>query len=170
MLQYIVTPAESYQPGVCNIGPAEIRRRRQVGYAGVAAALGLGATLLAIDAPAFMWLSLAVPVAIDANEEKKARADLRILCLGDSFTYSLCASDRDHAWPAVLEKRLSESLPGQSIRVVNAGTPGKNSSTSKRSGSRPAVVISTLSSKRRTARTFAERRIRARNGLIRAST
>lgn len=40
------TPAE-YQPGVCNIGPAEIRRRRMVGHVGLAGSLGLLAMIVA---------------------------------------------------------------------------------------------------------------------------
>jgi hypothetical protein len=33
------TQANVYQPGVCNIGPAEIRRRRTLGYIGLAVAI-----------------------------------------------------------------------------------------------------------------------------------
>ena len=33
MIEYI-NDGSGYQPGVCNIGPAEIRRRRQVGWLG----------------------------------------------------------------------------------------------------------------------------------------
>jgi hypothetical protein len=33
------TQANVYQPGVCNIGPAEIRRRRSTGYIGLAVAI-----------------------------------------------------------------------------------------------------------------------------------
>jgi hypothetical protein len=52
----------SYQAGACNIGPAEIRRRRQAGVMGVAAAVILAAVLVAIDAPsAARWL-VALPL------------------------------------------------------------------------------------------------------------
>ncbi len=63
MIQYLETDPQRYQPGVCNIGPAEIRRRRQIGYLGVAGALALAAVLLAIDAPAWTRLAIALPVA-----------------------------------------------------------------------------------------------------------
>ncbi len=63
MIQYVDTGAGEYQPGVCNIGPAEIRRRRQIGYLGLAAAVALAAVLLAFDAPAWTRLLIALPVA-----------------------------------------------------------------------------------------------------------
>jgi hypothetical protein len=56
-----------YRPGVCNIGPAEIRRRRMVGHAGLAASVTLLAVLLALDAPdAARWL-VAVPTTLAAS-------------------------------------------------------------------------------------------------------
>src|SRR6476646_7828567 len=39
-----------YQPGVCNIGPLEIRRRRRAGHVGLVAAVVLLAILVAIPA------------------------------------------------------------------------------------------------------------------------
>ena len=63
MMQYIDTGTSTYQPGVCNIGPAEIRRRRQIGYLGLAGAIALALVLLAIDAPTWTRLALALPVA-----------------------------------------------------------------------------------------------------------
>jgi hypothetical protein len=55
-------PAE-YQPGACNIGPAEIRRRWLGGHLGTIAAVGLLAVLLLIDAPPIARLIVAVPAA-----------------------------------------------------------------------------------------------------------
>lgn len=63
IMQYIDTGTSSYQPGVCNIGPAEIRRRRQIGYLGLAGAVALAILLLAVDAPTWTRLALAIPVA-----------------------------------------------------------------------------------------------------------
>lgn len=62
-MQYIDTNDSSYQAGVCNIGPAEIRRRRQIGFLGLIGAVGLAGLLLALDAPAWTRLALAIPVA-----------------------------------------------------------------------------------------------------------
>ena len=53
-------PAE-YQPGVCNIGPAEIARRRRAGHTGLAAAIALFAALVAIDAPDWTRFLVAIP-------------------------------------------------------------------------------------------------------------
>jgi hypothetical protein len=47
-----------YRPGACNIGPAEIARRRRIGLLQLGAALGLAAVLVVIDAPA--WARLGV--------------------------------------------------------------------------------------------------------------
>jgi len=63
MIQYVDADPDGYQPGVCNIGPAEIRRRRQSGYVGLAGAAVLGAVLLAVSAPAWTRVAIALPVA-----------------------------------------------------------------------------------------------------------
>src|SRR5262245_20779523 len=49
-----------------------------------------------------------------------------ILCVGDSFTWGVGASDREHAYPPRLEHRLREST-GRDWRVVSAGWPGRDS-------------------------------------------
>ncbi len=57
------TPPGEYRPGACNIGPAEIARRRRAGYTGLAAAGVLAVALVALDAPtAARWL-VALPLA-----------------------------------------------------------------------------------------------------------
>ena len=60
-------------PGACNIGPAEIARRRRAGYLGLAAAAALAVALVALDAPtAARWL-LALPLAGGATGFLQAR-------------------------------------------------------------------------------------------------
>jgi hypothetical protein len=59
--------ATKYLPGVCNIGPAEIARRRRAGHVGLAIALAILAVLIATDAPPLARLILAVPVAAAAS-------------------------------------------------------------------------------------------------------
>lgn len=55
-----------YRPGECNIGPAEIARRRRAGYTGIAGAVALAVALVALDAPtAARWL-VALPLAAGA--------------------------------------------------------------------------------------------------------
>lgn len=73
MIQYLDQPV-GYQPGVCNIGPAEIRRRQAAGVAGVAAAIGLGSLLLVVDAPAVARLLVALPLASGFSGFLQARA------------------------------------------------------------------------------------------------
>ena len=58
---------DGYRPGVCNIGPQEIRRRRRAGHAGLAASVLLLAFLLAIGAPPLARLLVAIPAAMAAS-------------------------------------------------------------------------------------------------------
>ncbi len=67
------TPSGQYRPGVCNIGPAEIARRRRSGMVGIGAALALGVGLLLVGAPtASRWL-VALPLAVGAVGLLQAR-------------------------------------------------------------------------------------------------
>jgi hypothetical protein len=63
-----------YEPGVCNIGPEEIARRRRAGHVGVAATFGLLAGLVVIDAPRVVRLSVALPAAVAASGYIQAQA------------------------------------------------------------------------------------------------
>jgi hypothetical protein len=56
-----------YQPGVCNIGPAEIARRRRAGHTGLIAAVGLFAALVLIGAPDWTRLLVGIPAIISAS-------------------------------------------------------------------------------------------------------
>jgi hypothetical protein len=56
-----------YQPGVCNIGPAEIARRRRAGHVGVIATVVAFAILVAIGAPPLARLILILPAAVGAS-------------------------------------------------------------------------------------------------------
>lgn len=59
--------ASNYQPGVCNIGPAEIARRRRAGHVGLASSVGLFAVLLVVGAPHWARLSLVVTAGVSAS-------------------------------------------------------------------------------------------------------
>ncbi len=59
--------AVDYQPGVCNIGPAEIARRRRAGHIGLIATVVLFAILVAVHAPPIARLLLFLPAAIAAS-------------------------------------------------------------------------------------------------------
>ena len=56
-------PRSDYEPGVCNIGPAEIRRRRMAGHVGAIATLVVLAVLVVLDAPPVARLILILPAA-----------------------------------------------------------------------------------------------------------
>jgi hypothetical protein len=54
---------DHYQPGVCNIGPDEIARRRRSGHIGAIATVITLAVLIALDAPPFARFLVAIPAA-----------------------------------------------------------------------------------------------------------
>lgn len=56
-----------YRAGVCNIGPAEIARRRQAGHVGLLITIATFASLVAIDAPPLARLILVLPAAAAAS-------------------------------------------------------------------------------------------------------
>jgi hypothetical protein len=56
-----------YEPGVCNIGPAEIARRRMFGHAALVISVIVLAALLATGAPHWMRLALVVTAAGSAS-------------------------------------------------------------------------------------------------------
>jgi hypothetical protein len=55
-----------YRPGICNIGPAEISRRRRAGHVGLVLTAVVFAALVAIGAPPVARLVLALPAAASA--------------------------------------------------------------------------------------------------------
>jgi hypothetical protein len=56
-----------YRPGVCNIGPAEIAKRRRAGHVGAAITIGGLLLLVAVDAPPLARLLIALPAAVSAS-------------------------------------------------------------------------------------------------------
>jgi hypothetical protein len=60
------TAPSEYRAGACNIGPAEIARRRRTGHVGLALTIGLLAVLLWLDAPTWTRLILFLPAAVGA--------------------------------------------------------------------------------------------------------
>lgn len=58
---------DRYEPGVCNIGPAEIAKRRRAGVVGSLMTLGLLIILVALDLPPVLRLALFVPAAVAAS-------------------------------------------------------------------------------------------------------
>jgi hypothetical protein len=62
-----MTAKAEYIPGVCNIGPAEIRRRRQSGWIGTAVAVLLWAAFFIFRVPAPWRLFLFLPAMLGAT-------------------------------------------------------------------------------------------------------
>jgi hypothetical protein len=58
---------QTYESGRCNIGPAEIARRRRVGHFGTLVTAILLAALLVTGAPSWARLALFVPAAVAAG-------------------------------------------------------------------------------------------------------
>ena len=57
-------PGDSYQAGACNIGPAEIARRRRSGIVGLAVTAALAVALVVADATPIVRLAVAVPLFV----------------------------------------------------------------------------------------------------------
>ena len=62
-----------YRPGVCNIGPAEIARRRRAGHVGLVATVVTLGVLAAIDAPPVARLIVALPATVATSGYLQAR-------------------------------------------------------------------------------------------------
>jgi hypothetical protein len=60
---HIGVVSTGYRPGVCNIGPAEIARRRRAGHVGLVATLVVFLAAIAINAPPPVRLIVALPLA-----------------------------------------------------------------------------------------------------------
>jgi hypothetical protein len=63
----------AYQPGVCNIGPMEIARRRMVGHVGAAATVAVLGALVVLDAPPLFRVAAAIPAMVSASGYLQAR-------------------------------------------------------------------------------------------------
>jgi len=69
-----------------------------------------------------------IPLFLKQTNIKPDLSSYRILCIGDSSTYGLGASDKNkYSYPAQLNKILSKSNK-RKIQVFNKGLPGINSS------------------------------------------
>jgi hypothetical protein len=62
-----MTTTTQYQPGVCNIGPAEIRQRRRSGWIGLAVTVVFLLLAFALQWPTPFRLLVALPVGIGAT-------------------------------------------------------------------------------------------------------
>ena len=70
------------------------------------------------------------PVRVDCPKKKEI-PEIRIICIGDSATYSVAVGYQD-SWVYLLGKTLAAKYPNKKIRVLNAGVPGAVSRQIKR--------------------------------------
>ena len=61
-IDYIEPATGDYRPGVCNIGPREIAKRRAFGIAGIVSSVVLAIALVAIDAPQIARAIVLIPL------------------------------------------------------------------------------------------------------------
>lgn len=111
----LIEPTGAYAAGACNIGPAEIARRRRSGWIGLGATVGLAITLVAIGAPPVARLTIGLPAYIAAIGFIQAR---QRFCVGFALAgitnfealgirhrvgeVAARSADRRHAWSLVL--------------------------------------------------------------------
>ena len=62
-----MTATNIYQPGVCNIGPAEIRQRRRMGWIGLAVSVVFLVLAFALGFPPALRLLVALPAGMAAT-------------------------------------------------------------------------------------------------------
>ncbi len=55
---------------------------------------------------------------------EKKEGVYRIIAIGDSCTFGVGVSSDEHAYPALLEKKLNETIKNRRFEVINAGIPG----------------------------------------------
>ncbi|MGH7442766.1 MAG: hypothetical protein ACREKE_08855 [bacterium] len=82
---------EQYVPGVCNIGPAEIRSRRATGWGGLTASLALALVLFAFSVPALWRLAVFFPATLAATGFLQAAQGF---CVGFGFKSAFNFGDR----------------------------------------------------------------------------
>ena len=125
------TPSE-YQPGICNIGPAEIARRRRAGNVGLVVSVILLAILVAVSAPPFARLLVALPAAAAASGYLQAALKF---CAGfgsrGPFNFgpvgptelALDPSDRARDGARARQKGLASLAIGVAVGIVAALLP-----------------------------------------------
>ncbi|MGG5821811.1 SGNH/GDSL hydrolase family protein [Falsiroseomonas sp. HW251] len=121
-------------------------RLRRIPLAAALAAIGMLAVLSASPAGASPCPA-AAPDGPVVEARLPAGRPITIVALGSSSTEGAGASGPEAAYPARLESLLRSALPGQTVRVVNAGRSGQTSDEmlarieSQVVPRRPALVI-----------------------------
>ncbi len=111
-------PPSLYRPGACNIGPAEVARRRSFGQAGLAVSGLIALALLGAAAPPVARVLVALPVAGSAISLLQAR---RRFCAAFGF-----AGLRNFG-PLGGEERIADAAARRAdrlmaLRIIAAGS------------------------------------------------
>ncbi|MDP6930538.1 MAG: SGNH/GDSL hydrolase family protein, partial [Planctomycetota bacterium] len=101
------------------------KRLRRIAYIVLASAILLE---IALQVGAFVVYQTHArePVEIHQGDSESNPTDLRILCVGDSYTFGDGASDSNHSYPMVMQRLLTAQL-GRKVTVANFGWPGDSS-------------------------------------------
>jgi hypothetical protein len=103
----------NYIPGMCNINPAEIRRRRMSGHLGLVISLVLLVALLVLHARWYLRIALIIPLFIAAIGYLQAR---------NKFCVGYAGAGQQHADNGEIEKikdKKSLDLDSLKARTMN---------------------------------------------------
>ena len=102
------------------------RRRASVHSRALLLALGLVLPLIIIEVllQAAAWREARRHAA---SPDCRSGSAIRVLCVGDSFTFGIGATSTEHSYPALLQERLDGVVPGE-FQVIAEGWPGRDSS------------------------------------------
>ena len=114
-----MTYVDHYRAGACNIGPAEIARRRAVGHAGAAVTLLLGASLAWADAPAWSRLVLFVPAAVGASGYLQAATRF---CADYGWRGVFNFGEAGHDRTSTVEDRAARRADRRKALLIGAGS------------------------------------------------
>ena len=112
----LITPdGAGYVPGVCNIGPWEIRRRRTFGIIGFAAAIVLFVALVAAGAPPIARLLVLLPTWGGAFSWLQAR---RRFCAGFAVAGISNFADGDAGRQAITDPSAHRADMAATLRMT----------------------------------------------------
>ncbi len=114
-----MTYVDQYRAGACNIGPAEIARRRAAGHAGAAATLVLGVVLVSVDAPTWSRLVLFAPAAVGAAGYLQAATRF---CADYGWRGVFNFEEAGHSRTSSVEDRAARRADRRKALLIGAGS------------------------------------------------
>jgi hypothetical protein len=126
------SPTTGYVPGICNIGPAEIARRRRSGHVALVATAGLFIVLVGIDVQPIVRLVVAVPAAVAAACYLEVRyrfcaglGSLGLFNFGELGHHDAVVDPADGARDRAMARRigLGAALIGLAVGILAALLP-----------------------------------------------